>query len=399
MEDREYHAPAPEFSQPGPEFDRDAALEFGTLPPEFPDRSTAEPQDAKGRRRTLRKWLPATAAATLAVFLCVRFGAAGPAAANPAIPEPVPAAESVTPPAEAEPDALTDAERLVAIGTWKNSAESEWVHFSADGTGWWYDGTYFGCMAWEEGADGVVAYEASMAYLGPGSRFIDDHVSEKEGDCLHSARESGNIDLLAEEDRFICPGLRFGEGAYLPDDTPIDASVTDGIVGKTVGELLSGTTWHMAEYSDLGIPVAPSLEGGKPEVYTDLIYVQSMDFAVGVLCLATRDDGLLWREDWTVVGEGIYGDAADTLDVPYTLGDGEERAKATFDIYVDITYGFFSDLHPGDVEYNNMHFLWGRQIGPEPTEVYLLITSAAVRLGIGPVDLYPDNYTLLAPGQ
>lgn len=306
-------------------------------------------------------------------------------------------AQAGSEPTVSEPAVLSDAGRLVSIGTWKNSTESEWVHFNADGTGWWYDGTYFGRMVWEEGADGSVSYEAGMSYLGPGLRFGDDaHTPEKDGDCLHSVRESGGIDLLPDEDSFTCPGLRFGEGSYLPDNTPIDASVMDGVCGKTSAELLSGTSWHMAAISDLGIPVAPSSEGGKPELYTDTVYVERMDFSSGTIRFATRDDGLLWREDWTVTGDSIYDDAAETLDVSISLADGGGRADAAAAVAIEITFGYFSDLRPGDVAYNNLHFLWGRSIGTQPTDVYLLITSAGIRLGADCIDLYNDNYTLLA---
>ena len=308
-----------------------------------------------------------------------------------------PPAETTQPgPAEEESAAVSKAERLVAVGTWKNSAESEWVRFNADGTGWWYDGRYFGRMVWKENADGGITYEAGMAYLGPGLKMNDEYIPEKEGDCLHSAHERGGIELLAEEDRFVCPGLLFGEGAYLPDDTVIDASAMDGVCRKTAAELVSGSSWHMAEISDLGIPVAPSAEGGKPELYTDTVFVQSIDFAAGTFRLAAKNGGLLWREDWTALGDSIYEDAAVTLDVPFSIADRQELTKAAVDIDVDITYGFFSDLHPGDTEYNNMHFLWGRSISSEPTDVYILITSSGVSLGIEGVDLYFDNYTLLA---
>ena len=296
---------------------------------------------------------------------------------------------------ETEPAELTDAERLVSVGTWKNSAESEWVHFNEGGTGWWYDGAYFGRMVWAEDDDGGVTYEAGIAYLGAGLKLNDDHIAENEGDCLHCAYESGSIALLSDEDRFTCPGLRFGEGSYVPDDTEINTSIIDGVCGKTVEELVSGS-WHMTETSDLGIPVAPSLEGGKSEIYTDNVYVQNLDFSSGTIIFATRNSGLLWREDWTVTGDSIYDDAAATLDTSLTLQNGNERAKAVFGCNIEVTFGYFSDLHPGDVEYNNMHFLWGRNIGFGPTDVYLLITSSGIRLGIDCVDLYPDNYTLLA---
>ena len=315
------------------------------------------------------------------------------AEASAAVPVTEPSQHSST---EIVPVILSDAERLVSVGTWKNSAESEWVHFRADGTGWWYDGTYFGRMVWEERADGRVVYEAGIAYLSPELRWNDENMPENVGDCLQNAKSQGGIALLSDEDRFTCPGLRFGAGTYLPDAASIDASVMDGLCGKTAAELLSGTTWQMEETSALGIPVAPSLEGGKSELYTDLVYIQRLNFSEGTIRFATRDGGLLWNEDWTQTGETLFADAAQTLECPITLEDGEERANATFDLGIETTFGFLTDMHPGDTEYNNMHFLWGRQIGPHPTDVYLLITGDGLRLGIACIDLFADNYTLLA---
>ena len=383
-----------EFPQPAPEI---------YPPPEEGTAGTAAVEtEAQKRRRLRHRKRNAFLLAAAGAALC---GVMYTAPKGPTTTTEPPGESSVSEPitkptqpalVETEPVVLTGAERLVAVGTWKNGAENEWVHFNADGSGWWYDGTYFGRMVWEEGSDGSVRYEAGMAYLGPGLQFQDEHSPEKEGDCLHSAESSGGIDLLADEDCFTCPGLRFGEGSYLPDDTAIDTSVMDGVCGKTAAELVGGTSWHMAEISDLGIPVAPSLEGGKSEVYTDMVYVQSIDFAAGTLTLATRDDGLLWLEDWAVTGDFIYSEAAPALDASFTLADGVNRVKGTVDLSIETTFGFFSDMHPGDVEYNNQHFLWGRQVGPDPTEVYLLITSAGLRLGIDCMDLFADNYTLLA---
>ena len=332
------------------------------------------------------------------LVLCgvIRLAPSNPAAAVQP-PAETAAADPVTESAQPSPPAvLTDAERLVAVGTWKNAARNEWVHFNADGSGWWYDGTYFGRMVWEEAADGSVTYEAGMSYLSPERTIAYDWFPEQDGNRLQCAESGGSIALPAEEDRFTCPGLRFGEGSFLPDNTAIDASVMDGVCGESAAALLSGTAWHTSDTSDLGIPVAPSLEGGKTELYTDLVYVQYLDFSAGTLRLATRDDGLLWREDWSAVGDSIYDDAADTLDVSFLLVSGEERASATFDVQIDTTFGYFSDLRPGDVEYNNLHFLWGRQIGSSPTPVYLLITSAGVFLGIDSIDLFPDNFSLLS---
>ena len=398
--------------------------EFNPLPPEYkhpeeypapapgifppPEEGSAGAAVQGGSERKRRTWsgksallLAAAGITLLGVFHTapIKPAAAEPPAETVAaqpVTEPAPTQPAPTQPPPTVPDVPTDAERLVAAGTWKNSAESEWVHFNADFTGWWYDGTYFGRMTWREDADGGVSYEAGMAYLSPELKFNDAGTPEKEGNCLHSAHKSGSIGLYPDEDLFACPGLRFGGGTYLPDDTPIDASVMDGVLGKTNAELLSGTVWHATEISDLGIPVAPSLGGGKPQIYTDTVYAQSVDFASGTLRLATKNDGLLWHEDWSQTGPSIYGDAAPTLDVPLSLANGEERADALITVSVEISFGFFSDMHPGDVEYNNMHFLWGRQIGPYPTEIKLLITGSGVTLGIDCIDLYSDNYALLA---
>ena len=280
--------------------------EYNALPPESPSTApgvwpppeegaagnTTSARSERGkaaRKRSKNALLLAVAGVTLCGVIYaapVKPAAAPELPAEPVIEEPVTEPEppqpeaSEPPPAEPEPAAPTDAERLVEIGTWKNTAANEWVHFNADGTGWWFDGTYFGCMDWTEDADGGVRYEAAMAYLGPERKYSYDWSPEKDGDSLHCTDASGSIALLPNEDRFACPGLRFGTGSYLPDDTPIDAAVMDGVCGKTASELLSGTSWHMAETSDLGIPIAPS-SPDKPGVYTDLVYVQSIDFGAG----------------------------------------------------------------------------------------------------------------------
>ena len=315
---------------------------------------------------------------------------AEPPQQEPAQPEP-----TQPPPAEPEPVPPTDAERLVEIGTWKNTAANEWVHFNAGGTGWWYDGTWFGCMDWTEDADGGVRYEAAMAYLGPERKYSYDWSPEKDGDSLHCTDSSGSIALLPNEDRFACPGLRFGTGSYLPDDTPIDASVMDGVCGKTASELLSGTAWHMAETSDLGIPIAPS-SPDKPGVYTDLVYVQSIDFGAGSLRLSTRDGGLL--EEW-INGTDETGAVSPTLDVSFSpSAGGSLSASALYEIGVNCHYVYYSDYSPGNTEYNNMQLLWGHQFGPEPEELYVLFSAEGPRLGMRFSDWYPDNYTLLAQG-
>lgn len=348
-----------------------------------------------GRRTAKNALLLAIAGFTLCGMIYtapVKPAAAAKVPAEQPVTE-TPAAQPV--PVDTEPAVLTAAQRLVAIGTWKNSGENEWVHFNEGGTGWWYDGVYFGSMVWDEDADGGVGYEASIAYLSPEPEWIDEHAPEHEGDCLRFDASSGSIALSPNEDCFSCPGLRFGDGSYLPDDTVIDASsVMDGISGKTAVELLSGTTWHMTETNDLGIPIDPSEDKG---FYTDLVYVQSVDFAAGTIRLTTRDGGLLQGEVYHT-GENRYlpvGEPADMLDVPFALPVEEDATPAFF--YMDIDFGFIyiSDYHPGDVEYNNMHTLWGRYFGPYPSDARLLMTGSGVRLGIK-VDYYPNNYTLLA---
>ena len=311
-------------------------------------------------------------------------------------PEPEPSlAEPIQPPpAEPEPVPPTDAERLVEIGTWKNTTANEWVHFNADGTGWWYDGTWFGCMDWTEDEDGGVRYEAAMAYLGPERKYSYDWSPEKDGDSLHCTESGGSIELLPNQDRFACPGLRYGDSAYLPDDTPIDAAVMDGVCGKTASELLAGTAWHMAEISDLGIPIAPS-SPDKPGVYTDLVYVQSIDFGAGSFRLSTRDGGLL--EEW-INGTDETGAVSPTLDVSFSpSAGGSLSASALYEIGVNCHYVYYSDYSPGNTEYNNMQLLWGHQFGPEPEELYVLFTAEGPRLGMRFSDWYPDNYTLLSP--
>ena len=384
--------PPPENSEPV----RLIAPEIAPPPPEFSKPVAAEKTPRK-KRRALKKLFVAAAAVLMGmVFL-------GGKQIIPDIskPQEPPATERLptqpvateTEPTETEPAVLTDAQRLVAIGTWKNSAENEWVHFNEDGTGWWYDGTFFGCMDWAEDQDGGVRYDAAMAYLGPGRKYSYDWAPETEGDSMHCTDSSGSIALLPNEDRLSCPGLRFGTGSYLPDDMPIDASVMDGVCGKTPSELLSGTSWHMVETSNLGIPIAPS-SPDKPGVYTDLVYVQSIDFGSGSFRLSTRDGGLL--EQW-IDGTTETGAVSPTLDVPFALSAGGKlSASALCEINANCHYVFYSDYSPGNTEYNNMQLLWGHQYGPEPEEIYLFFTGEGPRLGMRFSDWYPDNYTLLA---
>ena len=395
--------------------------EYNGLPPEHPSPAPgAYPPPEEGAAGTAARDRPeagwkaarqrsknALLLAVAGVTLCgvIYASPMKPAAAPEPLPEPVieepvpepepPQPEPEPPPAEPEPVIRTDAERLVEIGTWKNTAENEWVHFNADGTGWWYDGTWFGCMDWEEDEDGGVRYEAAMAYLGPERKYSYEWSPEKDGDSLHCTDSGGSIALLPNEDRFACPGLRFGTSSYLPDDTPIDASVMDGVCGKTASELLTGTSWHMAETSDLGIPIAPS-SPDKPGVYTDLVYVQSIDFGSGSFRLVTRDGGLL--EEW-INGTTESGAVASSLDVSFApSAGGKLSASALYQIDANCHYVYYSDYSPGNTDYNNMQLLWGHQYGPDPSEIYLLFTVEGPRLGMRFADWYPDNYTLLAPG-
>ncbi len=316
-------------------------------------------------------------------------------AATPA-PTPAPTPE---PTEEPELPVLTDAERLTDVGTWKNTAENEWVHFNADGTGWWFDGTWFGLMAWTEDEEGGVSYQAAMAFLGPERKYSYDWAPEKEGDAINRVTGEGDIALEAEEDRFACPGLRFGEGVFLPDDTPIDDSYVTQVCGKTAEEFSSGTVWHMAETSDLGIPLIP---GGNEEkkVYTDLVYVESLDFSAGVYRLTTRDDGLLQLTVEDADGS-IFdtGEPVKVLEVPFTLYNGEETVYCALKLTVDIWYTYRYDYRPGDTEYNNLNLGWGTrwESAESHVPVFLLITETGLRLGMESVDWYPHNYTLLAP--
>ena len=314
-----------------------------------------------------------------------------PVTPPPATPTPTPAP---TPAVTEPPAARTAAERLVAAGTWKNSAEDEWVHFNGDGTGWWYDGTYFGRMAWQETADGGVSYEASIAYLGPERNTIYDWVQEKDGDTLHYDDAGGSI-VLSDKDRFTCPGLRYGEGAYLPDDTPIDASVMDGVLGKSNLELVAGTSWHMVEFSDLLIPeYVPDGE----VVYDDVIYVQSLDFAAGILRFAIGKNGFLVRENES---SGYAGeDGSKSLDVSFTLNPDEAASVPVyFYIYLPTDFGihYLRRCIPGDAQYNIDQGGWTVWVNSEGAErIYPLFTALGLRLGIKSLDWCPHNYTILA---
>ena len=153
----------------------------------------------------------------------------------------------------------------------------------------------------------------------------------------------------------------------------------------------------MTETSDLGIPLVP---GGNEEkkIYTDLVYVDSVDFSSGVYRLTTRDDGLL---QLTVDGaDGIFDteEPVKVLEVPFTLLNGEETVYYALKLAVDIWYTYRYDYRPGDTEYNNQHLGWGTRWESAESHVTacLLITETGLRLGMESTDWYPHNYTLLA---
>ena len=403
--------------------------EFNPLPPEYkhpeeypapapgifppPEEGSAGAAAGEGSGRKRRNWSSKSAlllaAAGITLLGVLHTAPTQPAAAEPPaetvaaqpVTEPAPTQPAPTQPAptETEPAAPTDAERLVAVGTWKNAAESEWVHFDADNTGWWYDGTYFGRMTWQEDASGSVSYEAGIAYLSPELKFNDAPGSEREEDCLHSAKESGSIELYPEEDHFACPGLRFGAGSYLPDDTAIDDTVMDGVCGKTLTELLAGTSWHMAQTGDLGIPFAPAQDVGKTELYTDLVYVQSIDFSAGTFTLTTRDGGFLEEDYYTADGSFHTGTVDHTFRIPFSpVSEENGMSSAVLKLDLDAMFTYYSDYRSGDEDYNYSHLLWGRSYRSADAHesVYLLLTASGIRLGMDTVDLFTDNYTLLA---
>lgn len=379
------------------------------LPPEEGAILTAEEDDPQRthlrvRRSFRQRSRNALLLAVAGVTLC------GVVASAPMKP-----AEAFTPPAETaavepveepEPAVLTAGDRLVSIGTWKNSAEDEWVHFYDDGTGWWYDGTYFGRMAWEETDDGGVTYEAAIAYLGEEwNHDLDSPVAtEREGLTINDKRSEGSIALREEEDLFTCPGLLYGNGTYVPDDTPIDASVMDAVRGKSNLQLVAGSMWHMEQTSDLGV----SFEANSPDTYeedrkvdyTDKVYVESIDFAACNIRLTTRDGGLLEREYYTPGMTDYTGEVSRPMDFPFTLpADDGKVVPAWIDADKgDQGYNYRSDYRPGgtdeDTVYNNRRLLFGVCFS---SRIYMLFTQDGLRLGMYFIDTYIHDYTILAP--
>ena len=379
-------------------------------PPE--EDAAGESSGRRRRRKTDRRGRKSALLLAFAgVMLCgaiyadpVKPAAAARNRAETAVTQPVTEPEPMqllqTPEPEETPEAPpTDAQRLVAAGTWKNAAENEWVRFYEDGSGWWYDGTYFGRMEWREDDDGGVSYAAAIAYLGDDWDHSLDYefAPEKEGLTVNKKQSDGSVELLSEEDSFACPGLLFGEGVYLPDDTPIDASVMDGVRGKSNLELIAGTAWHVEETSDLGIPCYPTEQ--KYE-YTDKVYVQSIDFAAGSIRLATRDGGLLEREIRTADKTEMTGEMASALSFHFTLpADVGKVVPAFIRVNRDNQhYCYRSDYRPvetdEDVSYNNEHILFGVDFS---SNIYLLFTASGLRLGMYFIDWYLHNYTILAP--
>lgn len=378
----------------------------GVCPPPEEGAAGEGPERRRGSNAKRRSQKSALLLAFAGVALCGVIYAAPmkPAAAqNPGEtavtqPEPTPGAQS-SEPVETPAAPPTDAQRLVAAGAWKNTAEKEWVRFCEDGTGWWYDGENFGRMEWREDESGEVSYAAAIAYYSPERKYVYDWCPEKDGDTPHSAEAEGTVALLAEENRFTCPGLRFGEGIYLPDDSPIDASAVEAALGKTPTELLSGSAWHMISASDLGIPI-PFGEEDYEQLYTDQVYVQSMDFSSGVFTLTTRDGGVLIIEERDGEGHylGISQGPTRALQVPFAIpSDEEERVTACVYANTDTVFEFYTDYLPEDVNYNNRHLLWGADLsGTKTLPVYLFFTDDGLRLAVSSCDWYQHNFTVLA---
>jgi hypothetical protein len=261
-------------------------------------------------------------------------------------------------------------------------------------------------MAWEETDDGGVTYEAAIAYLGEEwNHDLDSPVAtEREGLTINDKRSEGSIALREEDDLFTCTGLLYGDGTYVPDDTPIDASVMDAVRGKSNLQLVAGSTWHMEQTSDLGV----SFEANSPDTYeedrkveyTDKVYVESIDFAACNIRLTTRDGGLLEREYYTPGMTGYTGEVSRPMDFPFTLpADDGKVVPAWIDADKgDQGYNYRSDYRPGgtdeDTVYNNRHLLFGVCFS---SRIYMLFTQDGLRLGMYFIDTYIHDYTILAP--
>lgn len=160
----EYTAPPDESSKPAEPLGCDAA-EL-SAPPEFQPIGACAP--VSGMKKTTRaafKWaaalLAATAAAT-AAFGGSDVAREAAATATPAAVATTAAVVASSPPAPS-PAPLTDAEILVAVGTWMRADDPAYLlYFAAGGTGYECSERSYADIVWHENADGSVRYAQSL---------------------------------------------------------------------------------------------------------------------------------------------------------------------------------------------------------------------------------------------
>ncbi len=167
---------------------------------------------------------------------------------------------------------------LVQIGTWGNSAGS-YCHFNSDGTGWVYDGNYFGYLSFT-GDDESVSLSISLTT--PGGMLTES--SEKSSwhvyrsvrsnavitgmDLMRTPDDSFALNLddpYSESDFTSAPGPSSFD--YRPASLTVNTAFLDSLRGKTAMEAIAGYSWGIKE------EYKPSDTYGFGQPYAEVVYL------------------------------------------------------------------------------------------------------------------------------
>lgn len=144
-------------------------------------------------------------------------------------------------------EALLDVDILLKYGTWQSADGKYTAHFNEDGTGWWYDGEYFGRMVWREKEEGSVYYECAAA--GP-SQYQSHDGSFYSCYTVISSFGYVGISGSSEEDYAATLNSPYKEGDsdyYPAPEAVINTQEIEDYLYVPVEEVVKGTTWRLRE--------------------------------------------------------------------------------------------------------------------------------------------------------
>ena len=260
--------------------------------------------------------------------------------ANTTVPavSDTPAEDSDTPEDETaatadEPEPIDVRATLVAFGTW-GTESGDWLHFDEDGTGWCYDGEYFGLLTFSGDAESV-RFHSTVTTRGEHLERVSDKPGESAGEPGPGAVTVTDTVItraeLTSADPFDLytadPYMESGWDHFVPGTVTADLTVLESVRGQTAEELLSGSWGILEAY----IPADMSF--GVP--YADIVVIEG--------------------------GGGAFLHAVDTLgiqdavyELSYTLPDGTVPA-VDISSSGDLEYAFVTD-DGASMSYTDMQY-------------------------------------------